>query len=163
SELVGVQQTQVRLTGEQVKLTSEKLRLGATTRSDSLRAMVNQANAQLLLINAQNNLRTAQANLGRAIQVPGLVMAVPDTTLEVRLTSIDTSALLREAETTAPSVAQAVAAENAARATLSVNRAAFLPTATITLGNTWAAGQAPGAIANVDKTVTPWDTTYVPA
>src|SRR5712672_2637119 len=73
AELVGVQQTQLRLATEQVRLTSERLRLGATTRSDSLRAMVTQANAQLALINAQNALRTAQANLARAIQLPGLV------------------------------------------------------------------------------------------
>jgi outer membrane protein len=140
-----------------------RLSLGATTRSDSLRAMVTQANAQLGLINAQNSLRTAQANLARAIQVPGLVMATADTTLEARLSTLDTSTLMNDALASAPAVRQADAATDAARATVGVNRAAYLPTATISLGNTWASGQAPGQIQHIDTTVTPRDTTFVPS
>lgn len=152
AELVGVQQTQLRLATEQVRLTSERLRLGATTRSDSLRAMVTQANAQLALINAQNSLRTAQANLARAIQLPGLVMAAADTTLEARLTSLDTATLINDAMAGAPSVVQADAAVEAARATVSANRAAFLPTANLSAGNTWAAGRTP-AVDSTGRTV----------
>lgn len=160
AELVGVQQTQLRLATEQVRLTSERLRLGATTRSDSLRAMVTQANAQLGLINAQNSLRTAQANLARAIQLPGLVMAMADTTLEARLTSLDTTALINEAMASAPSVLQADAAAEATRANVAVNRSAYLPTATISLGNTWAAGLTPDTSKRISGTTSPFSGQY---
>ena len=160
AELVGVQQTQLRLATEQVRLTSERLRLGATTRSDSLRAMVTQANAQLALINAQSSLQNAQANLARAIQLPGLVMATADTMLEARLTTIDTAALMHEALTSAPAVVQADATAEAARATVAVNRAAYMPTANISVGNTWAAGLTPDTSKNVAGTTKPFSGQY---
>jgi outer membrane protein len=165
AELVGVQQTQLHLTGEQLKLVSERLRLGATTRSDSLRAMVTQLNAQLGLINAQSSLRTAQANLGRAIQVPGLVMAVYDTALEARVTTLDTAALMREALAGAPSVLQAEAAAAAARAQVAVSRSSYLPTANLSLGNTWGSGLPPskdstGAVIPGTSTASPFSGRY---
>jgi outer membrane protein TolC len=160
AELVGVQQTQLRLATEQVRLTNMRLGLGATTRSDSLRAMVTQANAQLALINAQNALRTAQANLARAIQLPGLVMATADTMLEARINTLDTSTLMNDAMTSAPSVVQADAAADAARASVAVNRAAYLPTATISAGNTWAAGIQPDTSKAVSGTTTPFSGQY---
>lgn len=137
SELVSVQQTQLRLTEEQLRLVSERLRLGATTRSDSLRAMVIHANAQLALIQAQSNLRNAQTNLARAIQLPGLVMAVRDSSLELRLPQLDTAQLRRDANSTAPSVRQAEATVAVARATVSANRAAWLPTLSANASNRW--------------------------
>jgi outer membrane protein TolC len=137
AELVGVAQTQLRLTEEQVKLTSERLRLGATTRSDSLRAMVTHANAQLALINAQNSLQNAQVNLARTIQVPGRVMAVPDTGLEARLGTLDTAQLHRDAVATAPSIRQAEASVRNARAALSAQRAVWMPTLSASASNRW--------------------------
>jgi outer membrane protein len=160
AELVGVQQTQLRLATQQVRLTNERLRLGATTKSDSLSALVTQANAELGLINAQNSLRTAQANLARAIQLPGLVMATADTTLEARLNTLDTSTLMNDALASAPSVIQADAATDAARATVGVNRAAYLPTATISVGNTWSAGLTPDTTKNVAGTTSPFAGQY---
>ena len=71
AELVTVAQSQLRRSDEQLKLTTEKLRLGATTRADSLSAMVDYGNSQLQLIQAQANLQFAQAvpgvNTGRGI------------------------------------------------------------------------------------------------
>jgi outer membrane protein TolC len=160
NELVGVQQTQLRLATEQVRLTNERLRLGATTKSDSLQALVTQANAQLAIINAQNSLQNAQANLARAIQLPGLVMATADTMLEARLNTLDTSTLMRDALASAPSVIQADAATEAARATVGVNRAAFLPTANISVGNTWAAGLPPDTSKSLAGTTSPFSGAY---
>ncbi len=136
-ELVTVAQTQVRRSGEQLKLTSEKLRLGATTRADSLQAQVDYGTQQLALIQAQANARTAQANLGRAIGSAGLVVAVPDTTLEIRLASLDTAALRREAEATAPSVVQAQAGVVAAQASLTASRAVYFPTVSAGASERW--------------------------
>ena len=137
AELVGVQQTQLRLAEEQVKLTSERLRLGATTRSDSLRAMVTFANAELGLINAQNALQNAQANLARAIQMPGLVMAASDSALEARVVTMDTAQLRRDAMATAPAIRQAEASVRNTRALVSANKATWLPTLSASVTNRW--------------------------
>lgn len=140
SELVGVAASQLRAADEQLKLTTERLRLGATTRSDSLRASVNYGTAEVAMITAQSNLRFAQATLARQIQVDGLVTPVTDSTLFNRVAPLDTAALMKEALETAPSVRQAEAAVAIARASKAVSRSAWLPTMSLSLGNTWLAG-----------------------
>lgn len=137
AELVTVAETQLRRSDEQLKLTTEKLRLGATTRSDSLSAMVDYGNSQLTLIQARANLQYAQVNLGRIIGMDGAVAPVPDTALEVRLGPLDTAALRREASATAPSVGQAEASLAAARATLSANRSQYFPSITASYSQSW--------------------------
>jgi outer membrane protein len=155
-ELVNVQQTRLRRADEQLKLTSERLRLGATTRSDSLRARVEYGNAQLALITAQNNLRNAQANLARAIQVEGLVMAAYDSALELRLGSLDTATLLREAMAVAPAVREADAAVTAARANWRASRSSYLPTFSVGGGYTWAAGDTSAHSPFVGRYLSGW-------
>lgn len=152
AELVNVQQTRLRSADEQLRLTAERLRLGATTRSDSLRAQVERGQALLALIDAQNNLRTAQANLGRALQIEGLAMAAYDSSLEVRVGALDTAALLQSALATAPSVREADAAVAAAEAQTKVSRSAYLPTLSMSVGNSWIAGTFGGWVYQRDPT-----------
>ncbi len=137
AELVGVAETQVRRSAEQLKLTSEKLRLGATTRSDSLSAMVDLGNSQLQLIQARANLQYAQLNLGRVIGMDGAVAPVPDSSLEARLGNLDTAGLRREALSAAPSVRQADASLVAARASLSAQRSQWMPTISASWSQSW--------------------------
>jgi outer membrane protein len=137
AELVTVSETQLRLSEVQLRLTSEKLRLGATTRADSLSAMVAYGNAQLQLIQARANLQYAQVNLGRTIGVDGAVAPVRDSTLEVRLGTLDTAALHREALATAPSVRQSEASLMSARAALSAQRAQWFPTISASWSQNW--------------------------
>jgi len=139
AELVGVQQTSLRLADEQLKLTSERLRLGATTRSDSLRATVNYGNAQLALIQSQNNLLVAQANLGRAIQIEGLVTPVSDSTLFALRGDLDTAAIREEARANAPTIRQADASVAAARAGKTSARSSYMPTLSLSSNYSWAA------------------------
>lgn len=136
-ELVAVAQTRLRRADEQLKLVSERLRLGATTRSDSLRSRVEYGNAQLTLIQAEADLRTAQGNLGRAVGVEEQVAPEADTTLEARLGVLDTASLRREALAAAPTVREAEANVTAARAQVSVNRAAYFPTLSATGNTSW--------------------------
>ena len=142
-ELVGVAETQLRRADEQLKLISEKLRLGATTRADSLQSSVEHGNAQLSLIQARANARTAQANLARAIGFEGSVAAAPDTALEIRLPSLDTAAIRREALANAPAVVQAGASVAAARASLSASRAPYFPTVSASASQSWAGASFP--------------------
>jgi outer membrane protein len=137
AELVTVAETQLRRSGEQLKLTTEKLRLGATTRADSLSAMVDYGNSQLQLIQARANLQYAQVNLGRVIGLDGAVAPVPDSALEVRVGSLDTAALRREALATAPSVRQAEASLAAAQASIAATRAQYYPTITASFSQSW--------------------------
>lgn len=137
-ELVTVAVTQVRRSQEQLKLTSEKLRLGATTRADSLSAQVDYGTQQLALIQAAANALTARANLARSIGFVGTIAAVPDTMLEVRITSLDTAALRRDALANAPSVVEAQQAVAAARASLSASRSSIMPTLSASASQSWA-------------------------
>jgi outer membrane protein len=137
AELVTVGQAQLRRSEQQLRLTSEKLRLGATTRADSLTAMVDYGNSQLQLIQAQANLQYAQVTLGRTIGVDGAVAPVPDTALEVRVGALDTLALRREALATAPSIRQAEASLVAATASVSATRAQYYPTITASFSQSW--------------------------
>ena len=136
-ELVAVAETRLRRAAEQLNLVSEKLRLGATTRSDSLRSRVEYGNAQLQLIQARADQRNTQATLGRAVGTEGLVAPVPDTTLEVRLGALDTAALRREALAAAPSVREAEMTLVSAQASLRASRAAYLPTISASLNQSW--------------------------
>ena len=138
AELVTVAQSQLRRSDEQLKLTTEKLRLGATTRADSLSAMVDYGNSQLQLIQAQANLQFAQVNLGRTIGIDGAVAPVADSALEVRLGPLDTVALRNEATANAPSVRQAEASLAASRASLSASRSQYMPTISASASQSWA-------------------------
>ena len=142
AELVTVAETQLRRSDEQLKLTTEKLRLGATTRSDSLTAMVDYGNSQLQLIQARANLQYAQVNFGRIIGMDGAVAPVPDTSLELRLGPLDTAALRREALATAPAVRQSEASLLAARAALAAQRAQWMPTISATWSQNWSRSTA---------------------
>ena len=149
-----VAQTQVRRSQEQLKLTSEKLRLGATTRADSLQAQVDYGTQELAFIQAQANARNAQANLARAIGVIGTVVAARDTMLEVRIASMDTAALRREALANAPAVVQAQAGVAAAQASLASYRAVYFPTLSLSARQTWAGSQLPWNAAPLQMNIT---------
>ena len=138
AELVTVAESQLRRSDEQLKLTTEKLRLGATTRADSLSAIVDYGNSQLQLIQAQANLQYAQVNLGRILGIDGAVAPVADSTLEVRLGALDTAALRNEAMANAPSVRQAEASLAAARASLGASRSQYMPTISASASQSWA-------------------------
>ncbi len=142
-ELVGVAQANLAQADQQLRLTTEKLRLGATTRSDSLTASVSYGTAEVQLIQARANALTSQADLARAIGAEGLVAPVPDTALEIRLVSLDTAALRRDAEATAPSVVEAQAGVSASQASLSATRSQYYPTLSFGASQTWAGGQLP--------------------
>ncbi len=160
-ELVGVAVANLAQNDQQLRLTTEKLRLGATTRSDSLTASVAYGTAEVQLIQARANVLTAQANLARAIGAEGMVAAVPDSTLEIRLASLDTAALRRDAESTAPSVVQAQAAVTAAQAQLAASRSKYYPTLTLSGSQTWSGYQLPWNAAPLNQVITGVDTAYI--
>jgi outer membrane protein TolC len=127
-ELLQVREASVRRAEEQLKVAVALLHAGRGIRPDSLRSLVTLGNAQLQLVNAQAALATAEANLGRTVGEDGPVGAVDDSTLYTVLTSVDTVALRREALENAPSVKAAEASALAARAAVTVSKAGYYPT-----------------------------------
>src|SRR5437870_6953047 len=128
-ELVRVAEAQLERAKEERQISVNKFQAGAATRSDTLTSTVDLGNAQLALLQAQANLATAQAALARQIGVDGSVRATPDSQLPA---VPDTTALRAAALQQAPVVAQAVAQERAASASVWSSRSPYLPTLTAT-------------------------------
>ena len=127
-QLLTVREASVRRAEEQLKVAVAKLHAGRGIRPDSLRSVVTLGNAQLQFVNARTALATAEANLGRLVGAEGPVGAVEDTTLYAVLISVDTAGLRQEALGQAPSVRSAEASAIAARAAVSVAKASYFPT-----------------------------------
>ena len=140
-ELLQVREASVRRAEEQLKVAVALLHAGRGIRPDSLRSLVTLGNAQLQLVNAQAALATAEANLGRTVGEDGPVEAVDDSTLYAVLTTVDTAALHREVLENAPSVKAAEASAVAARASVTVSKAGYYPTLSLS-GSTGLTGSS---------------------
>src|SRR5512143_3828742 len=126
AEKVGVADAQRRRAQQQLETAVQKLHAGSATRSHSLRSVV--------------DLATAEANLGRQIGVAQAVRAVPDSALPPLP---DTSGLRAAVQETAPQVLQAEAQARAAGAQLAVARAAYWPSLSASLSNSFSGQDAP--------------------
>lgn len=127
-QLMRVGAASVRRAEEQLNVAVAKLHAGRGIRPDSLRSLVTLGNAQLQLVNAQTALATAEANLGRLVGEDGPVGAVDDSSLYEPLTALDTAALRSEAISNAPAVKSAEAQAVSARAAITVAKAGYYPT-----------------------------------
>jgi outer membrane protein len=127
-ELLQVREASVRRAEEQLNVAIARLHAGRGIRPDSLRSLVTLGTAQLQLVNAKAALETAEANLGRLVGEDGPVGAVDDSTLYSVLTPVDTVALHRETLDNAPSVKASEASAAAARASVTVSKAGYYPT-----------------------------------
>jgi outer membrane protein TolC len=121
----------VRRAEEQLNVAVAKLHAGRGIRPDSLRSLVTLGTAQLQLVNAQTAQATAEANLGRLVGEDGPVGAVEDSALYQVLPVIDTTALRAEAIANAPAVKSAEAQAASARAAITVSKAGYYPTLTL--------------------------------
>ncbi|NOT09284.1 MAG: TolC family protein [Gemmatimonadales bacterium] len=130
-ELLRVREASVRRAEEQLKVAVAKLQAGRGIRPDSLRSLVTLGNTQLQQLNAIAALATAEANLGRLVGENGPVGAVDDSTLYRTLPSVETAALRTEAVANSPTVKAAEAQAGASRAAITVAKAAYFPTLTL--------------------------------
>ena len=139
-ELVRVAEAQLQRAKEELQIAVNKFQAGAATRSDTLTATVDLGNGQLALLQANANLATAQASLGRQIGVDQLVRAVPDTAFPPLP---DTTRLRAEVLDSSPQVQQAAADERTARALVTVARAQYFPTLSVSYSNGYTGLDAP--------------------
>lgn len=126
-ESEGAALTQLEQAQAQLAVASAKVAAGASTKSDSLRQVIQVQNAQLALLTARNSLRIANASLTRLIASPYTVTAsMTDTLDQQQLALSDSTELLRLA-IRGPAVVQAEAALTAAQAGSRAARTPYLP------------------------------------
>ncbi len=140
NELVRVAERSIVRAEEQLRMSKDKLAAGSAIRSDTLRGRVEVGNAQLQLLNAQTQRETAEATLAQLIGIDGPIRAVTDSSLFVPV-DVDTTAIRIEAVAQSPTVIQADAAAEAARASVSVATAQYFPRVTASYSRSWS-GQA---------------------
>ena len=115
---------------EALKTSSAKVAAGASTKSDSLRAVIQVGNAQLALIQARNNLNIANASLTRLVATPFVVTASPEDS-SVSMTLDADSATIASLARRGPAVRQAEEAFGAARANVRGSLTSYLPTVSL--------------------------------
>jgi outer membrane protein len=115
---------------EQLKTSSAKVAAGASTKSDSLRSVIQVGNAQLALIQARNNLNVANASLTRLVATPFVVTASPEDSTQSMTLDTD-SVTIANLALRGPAVRQAEESFGAARANVRGSLTSYLPTVSI--------------------------------
>ena len=115
---------------QQLKASAARVAAGVATKSDSLRSVIQVGNAQLAVLTSQNDLRVANASLTRVVGSATTVTAIPEDTADV-LTPIPGEAELEKMIMDGPSVQLAAANVEAAKASKRAQKAAYMPTITM--------------------------------
>ncbi len=118
---------------EQLRVSVAKVRARTATKSDSLRALIQVGNAQLAMLTANNDLQAANAGLTRLIAAPATVTASAEDTVGEGVVDVDSVAIAKLASQ-GPSVQQAGASLDAARAGAQASRSTYYPSIVVSYG-----------------------------
>lgn len=135
-ELVRVAQARLRRADEGLSAAERRLAVGSATRSDVLRAKLEQTNAKLALLTAQTQERTGAFALGRVVgsATPVYVKVEQKGPRPLALSDAELASLVVER---APAVLTAEANFEATRASVNASRASYLPTVRLSGGYDW--------------------------
>ncbi|MBA2683008.1 MAG: TolC family protein [Gemmatimonadaceae bacterium] len=111
---------------QQLAVSRAKVRAQTSTKSDSLRAIIQVGDAKLALLQARNDLQTANATLTRLVGEPYQVTANAADTIAGPTVEIDSTKLVQLANVS-PAVQQAQAAQVAAQAQYRAAHAPYFP------------------------------------
>lgn len=136
-DLVAVEERRVQRQEDQLNFVEQQLQLGRATRSDLLRSQVDLNNARLALLNAENNARTTTFRLTEVVGSDQRVGPVEEATLEAVPLSYGREQLMQIAGSTAPSLATAKAALDAAEADVNSARSSYFPSLDFSAGYAW--------------------------
>lgn len=136
-ERVRVEQERVDRQREQLEFTRQQIQLGRATRSDTLRSRVDLNDAQLALLNARNEARSAEYSLAESMGLETPVTPAEEATLEPDSLQWNRQELVRVALERAPSVQSASHSVEAAEASISSARSAYLPNFSLSGGYDW--------------------------
>jgi outer membrane protein TolC len=136
-ELVNAATQRLQRAKQQMSFANTKLEVGSATRSDVLRAELEQGNAELALIDAQSGLRSARLNLGRVVGIGGEAEPAEAVLPEVAPPLPPADSLAAKAERTSP-LAQAARAEHSeTRASKLSSYTFYVPSLRMTGGYDW--------------------------
>lgn len=136
-ELVHVAQTRLQRADEGLSAAQRRLQVGTATRSDVLRAQLEQTNAKQALATATSNEKTLAFALARLVGSETPVYAKPFTQTAPRPIAFTEDQLVQIAVTEAPTVRSATASYQASHASASAARAQYLPTLRLSGGYDW--------------------------
>lgn len=114
-----------------------RLAVGSATRSDLLRARLDNTTAQEALRTAETQRTSAALSLGRLIGEDGPAQAQADENLGPKPFTLTEAALISELESNAPAVLAAASTLSASEAGVSVAKATYLPNVRLTAGYDW--------------------------
>lgn len=149
SEVAG--RAQLDQAEQQLRTAIARVRARAATRSDSLRSEIQVRNARLAVLDAQNARELADASLTRAVGTPYRVTAAPADSQESLALLIGDEELAALAES-GPTVRQARAELDAARASRRSSWTGYLPTVTASYSRTAAGSRNAFRIGLDDST-----------
>jgi outer membrane protein len=135
-ELARVAEARLRRAAEGLSAAERRLAVGSATRSDVLRARLEQTNARLALLTAQTQERTGAFVLGRVVgsETPVFAKVEQKGPRPLALSEAELATLVVER---APAVLTALASYEATSASVSAARASYLPTVRLTGGYDW--------------------------
>lgn len=136
-ELARVAQARLERADEGLSAAQRRLAVGSATRSDVLRAQLEQTNAKQALLTAQSAERSGAYALGRIVGSPTPVYPRLDGTIGPRPLALTEDELVRIVVEDAPVVQAAQANYEASRASANAARAAYLPTVRLSGGYDW--------------------------
>jgi len=136
-ELVNAANRRLDRALRQLDFARTRLEVGTATRSDVLRAEIEQGNAELALLDAESALRTARLALGRQIGTGGEAEPA-DATLPEEPPALPTpDSLAARAARTSPSALSAGASWNVTKASRLSSYSFYLPTLRLTTSYEW--------------------------
>jgi outer membrane protein TolC len=134
-----IRSAQARLQRAEEGLGAAELRsqAGSATRSDVLRARLEQTNARQALLQANNQKRAAMFALGRLVAIDGPVDVAGEQPLSAEELALSKEQLLERALAQAPAVITAEANERAALAGVRVSRSQYMPSVNTSGSYNW--------------------------
>jgi outer membrane protein TolC len=143
SELVGVAQQRLERAHQQRSFADARLEVGTATRSDVLRAELEEANAEAGLIDAEAAVRSARLALGRLVGFEGEVAPADPDLPETAPALPPREELAAMAEASSPNAISARALYDEAKADRLVSYTSYIPTLRATGGYDWIAATFP--------------------
>lgn len=138
SDLLEVARERVRQAEESLGMTRTRQQVGTATSSDTLRARLELINAQQAVLNAEVATRAAEFALGRQIGESGPVTPASPGDLSPTPLGLTEEEILVIAEAESPSVIAATEARVSAAKDISIAKAAYLPSLSLSSGYSWA-------------------------
>lgn len=138
ADLLEVAQQRVAQADESLNMVRTRTQVGTATVSDSLRARLELVNARQSVLNAETATRAARYALGRQVGEAGPVLPVRPDGLDPTPLSLSEEEILQIAEESSPPVIAAEESTRAAGSDVTIAKAQYMPSISLSSGYNWA-------------------------